>query len=256
MYTLSGLVDKTNGWGVADDTRNMLQTMERYGEASWFGLGDKDLATHLLRTQWLREGYSLTEVIERLRTHLGIQHRILPMTDQPVATKVDTVEHGELDFQSYFVRFRWQPVVQSLRLEGIEEAALNSVLRDALAQADAILIGPSNPWLSINPILAVPGMREALLARDVPRVAITPIIGGNAVKGPAAKLMAELGYPQSAQTVADYYQPIINGFVYDERDRALQIDQLRTVMFDTLMQNESDRIRLAQAVLNWIGEWN
>ncbi len=181
-------------------------------------------------------------------------HPILPMTDDPVATMVDTVEHGELGFQSYFVRYRWRPTIKSLRFSGIERARMTVSVRGALAAADAILIGPSNPWLSLDPILAVPGLRQAIMARNVPRVAVTPIIGGKAIKGPAAKLMAELNYEVSARAVAQYYGNLINGFIYDQRDRPVQLDDLRTRAMNTLMRTETDKVALAQQVLSWIEE--
>lgn len=256
MYTLGGIVDKNNGWGVAGDTTHMLEAMRRYGEDPWFGLGDQDLATHLLRTTWLHAGMSLTDVTSQLSQRLGITQHILPMTDQPVATKVLTKEHGQLDFQVYFVKHRWQPVVQSLKLEGAERAVMNPAVIKALSEADAILIGPSNPWLSVAPILAVPGLRDLLTSRAVPRVAVTPIIAGTAVKGPAAKLMAELGYAQSAKAVAEYYADVINGFVIDQRDADLSIIGLKTIAMNTLMNSEADRVTLAQMIMNWIGGWN
>jgi LPPG:FO 2-phospho-L-lactate transferase len=255
MYTLSGLVDKTNGWGIADDTTHMLKALQRYGEDTWFKLGDQDLATHLLRSQWLREGCTLTEVTRRLTEGLGIAPTILPMSDTLVATMVDTVEHGELAFQTYFVKLRWQPKVKSLRFEGIEKAEMTREVSNALTEAEAIIIGPSNPWLSIAPILAVRGMRDAMSSRDVPRVAVTPIIEGMAVKGPAAKLMGELGYNQSAQGVVDYYGEVINGFVYDQRDARLNIQGLHTLIVNTYMQTETDRTTLARNILDWIGGW-
>ncbi|MAS33245.1 MAG: 2-phospho-L-lactate transferase [Anaerolineaceae bacterium] len=256
MYTLAGLVDPVNGWGLAGDTRNTLQALSRYGEDTWFGLGDQDIATHLLRTEGLSQGKRLTEVTQDLTARLGIPQRLLPMTDTPVATMVDTVEHGELGFQVYFVKMRWQPTVKNLRLSNIEAAAVSPEVEDALARADVILFGPSNPWLSIMPVLSVPGMREALTSRDIPRVAITPIIQGEAVKGPASKLMAELGYKQSAKSVVQYYQHIVNGFVYDIRDTDLQVEGMRGVALNTLMQSDADRASLARQVLDWISSWN
>lgn len=256
MYTLSGLVDKTNGWGIAEDSTVMLESLKRLGETPWFRLGDKDTATHLLRTMWLREGQTLTEVTSKLANTLGVQARILPMTDSEVATKLETVEHGEMEFQEYFVKMRWQPAVKSLRFEGIEKAVLTPEVVETIYHADAIIIGPSNPWLSIAPILNLPQMREQLRERDVPRVAVTPIVEGAAVKGPAAKLMAELGYDVSAKTVAAYYDGVINGFVYDVRDVGLTFTHLNTIMLDTIMKTEQDREVLAKNILNWIGAWN
>ncbi len=255
MYTLAGLVDPAKGWGVAGDTFDTLAAMQRYGEDTWFGIGDRDFATHLLRTQALLRGDSLTMVTQKFTTALGIAQTILPMTDANVPTKVTTVEHGELDFQLYFVKHRWQPTVQAIRFDGIEGAAVSHEAQKAIAGADVILFGPSNPWLSIAPILAVPGMRERLLARDVPRVALTPIVGGEAIKGPAAKLMTELGLEVSARTVAAYYGSVINGFVYDERDSELLISGLRSATFDTIMRSDEDRAALARRMLAWIATW-
>jgi LPPG:FO 2-phospho-L-lactate transferase len=254
-YTLSGLVDKTNGWGIGGDTRNMLEAMKRLGEEPWFGLGDQDLATHLLRTTALHAGESLTDVTGRLTKNLGIPQRILPMTDAPVGTIVDTEEYGEIDFQTYFVRYRWQPVVKSLRLKDIHSATVAKPVREALEKADILLVGPSNPWLSIDPILAVPGMRDLIVSRDIPRVAVSPIVGGKALKGPADKLMAELGYTPSAETVVAYYGDLINGFVYDQTDAGLKIDLSHTLSCETIMKSDEDKIILAQTVLDWIKGW-
>lgn len=255
MYTLAGLVDKTNGWGIAGDTTTTLQALQRYGETPWFRLGDQDIATHLLRTNWLREGLTPTQITQRLTSALGVQQRLLPMTDAPVATILDTLEYGELDFQSYFVRYRWQPTVKSLRFEGISAAIMPPEVTEAIGKADILLIAPSNPWLSIEPILSVPGIREAITQREIPRVAITPIIGGKAVKGPAAKLMAELGYKASAEAVANYYNEIINGFVCDIIDNHLHFSTPHIAALDTVMNSDADRAVLAQNVLNWITEW-
>ena len=254
-YTLSGLVDKTNGWGLAGDSRNMLEALKRFGEEPWFGLGDQDLATHLLRTAALRDGESLTDITKRLTKNLGIPQRILPMTDAPVATIVNTEEHGEIDFQTYFVRYRWQPTVKSLRLAGIESASISQPVQETLEKADIILIGPSNPWLSIDPILAVPGMRALITNRAIPRVAVSPIVGGKAVKGPADKLMGELGYEPSAEAVVDYYGDVINGFVYDQTDAGLEIPLAHTLSCETIMKSDENKIILAENVIDWIKSW-
>lgn len=252
MYTLADLVDKTNGWGIGGDTIHMLGALRRYGEDTWFRLGDQDMATHVLRTHWLSQGCTQTEITARLSAALGVKHRILPMSDEPVATMVDTQEYGEIEFQHYFVRHRWQPTVKGLRFLGAETAQMTREVKNALAEADAILIAPSNPWLSIAPMLAVQGLRAALVAQNVPRVAISPIIGGQAVKGPAAKLMKELGYEPSAAAVAQYYGDLLTGYVYDERDLGLTFPALRTLALNTLMQSEAERITLARNVLAWI----
>src|SRR5690606_23687968 len=207
-------------------------------------------------TQMWHEGKRLTEITQSLTKRLGISHSILPMTDAPVRTIMDTEEHGELEFQVYFVRYRWQPTVKAIRFDGIEAASVSPEARTALERADAILIGPSSPWLSIDPILSVPGMRSLILSRDVPRVAVSPIVRGEAIKGPAAKLMSELKYEPSARTVADYYNEIINGFVYDERDAGLNLNLKRIVAFDTIMVDDEDRAVLARRILEWIEEWS
>lgn len=255
MYTLSDLVNKDNGWGVAGDTFQTVTAMRRYGEDAWFGLGDQDMATHILRTRWLHAGKTLTDVTRTLTKKLGIHQQILPMTDAPVATIVDTQEYGEIDFQTYFVKHRWQPTVKSLRLDGIEKASVSQEVETALQRADALIIGPSNPWLSINPILSVPGMRELMSSRDIPRVAISPIVGGEAIKGPAAKLMVELGHVASAQAVAEYYNTLINGFVFDATDPIVEVPQQNVTKFETIMKNDEVKVSLARSVLEWIQDW-
>lgn len=255
MYTLSGLVDPVNGWGVVGDTGYVLDALKRYGEESWFRLGDQDIATHIIRTRWLHAGHRLTEVTTRLTRSLGIPQQILPMTDTSIATMVETLEYGELDFQTYFVRYRWQPTVKRLRFAGIETATLSDEVREAVGVCDIFIIGPSNPWLSIDPIMAVPGMRELILERNIPRVVISPIVGGEAIKGPAAKLMGELGFRASAEAVAHYYGELINGFVYDKMDSLLSIPQLRLLRCETIMKSDEDKVRLARTMLEWIKEW-
>jgi LPPG:FO 2-phospho-L-lactate transferase len=254
LYTLSGRVDPVNGWGLTGDSTTTLDALRELGEQPWFRLGDKDIATHLLRTHLLRAGYTLTEVVHRLAQSMGISARILPMTDQEVPTMVDTIEQGELEFQEYFVRYRWQPTLRGLRYAEIEHATMTNAVRDALAQADAIIIGPSNPWLSIGPILAIPGMRDALLARSVPRLAVSPIVQGTALKGPAAKLMGELGMNATPENVALTYGEILTGFIYDQRDKINLSSDLDMRAFDTIMLNEHDKIRLAENILDWIDE--
>ncbi len=256
MYTLGGLIDPLKGWGVTGETTNTLDALRRYGEEPWLMVGDRDMATHLLRSLWLREGVPLTEVAHRLTKRLGILHALLPMTDATVSTMIETVEQGTLPFQEYFVRLRWQPTLKAIHFQGAEAASLSPQVAQALAEADAILIGPSNPYLSIAPILAVPGMRAAIMRRDVPRVALSPIVAGAAIKGPAAKLMQELGFDSSAQTVASYYGTLINGFVYDRQDSDLRIAEPRATMFDTMMVTDGDRARLARDILDWLESWH
>ncbi len=252
LYTLSGRVNREFGWGVAGDSTITLDTLKTLGEDPWFLLGDKDMATHLLRSHLLRQGHSLTEIVQHLASNTGIKCSILPMTDTEVPTMVETAEYGELEFQEYFVKHRWQPTVKSLRFKGIESATMSDAVRNAIDDADVILFGPSNPWLSIAPILAVPEMRESLLKRNIPRIAVTPIVEGKAIKGPAAKLMAELGYEVSAQTVAEYYGDVINAFVYDVRDNDFESYDLNSISFDTIMTSDEDKARLAEEILGWL----
>jgi len=254
-YTLAGRVDKRQGWGVANDTTQMLNALKLLGEDGWFRLGDMDLATHLLRTDMLRRGQTLTEVTLHLARAQGVAHRILPMTDDDVETIVDTVEHGEMSFQSYFVQHRWQPTLRALTYRGAADATTPEAVLSAIAEAEAIVIGPSNPWLSIGPILALGDLRAALVARDVPRVAVSPIVGGQALKGPTAKIMRELGITPSAVEVALYYGDVINGFVYDHTDAALSLGGLRLTSQQTVMRTDRDKIALAESLITWIEGW-
>ena len=256
MYTLRGLVDPQWGWGIKDDTVATLESLSNlYQVEPWFRLGDKDLATHLLRTELLRQGKSLTEVTTILRKRLGIGATVLPMCDSEVPTMIDTIEAGELGFQEYFVKRRWQPTVKAIRHAGCESAAVSAAVRSALTSADLILIAPSNPWLSVEPILSIPGMRELLTGLAVPAVAITPIIAGDAVKGPTAKIMRELGLEVSAQTIVSFYHGIINAFVDDIRNESLQLDGVRIAQFNTFMIDAQDKRTLARDILAWVAGW-
>jgi LPPG:FO 2-phospho-L-lactate transferase len=255
LYTLSGRVDTNNGWGLANDSTIMLETLRGLGEDAWFRLGDKDLATHLLRLNGLKQGKTLTEIVQQLAQNMSIGVTVLPMANEFVETKVQTVEHGELDFQEYFVRYRWQPTVTSLLYENAEIATPTPEVTQAIVKADVLLFAPSNPWLSIAPILAVKGMRQLIMAKDTPKVAISPIVGGKAIKGPAAKLAQELGYKASPTHVAQFYGEIINGFVYDTQDSGAVFDQHRHIALDTMMHTDGDKARLATQTLEWIASW-
>ncbi len=256
MYTLAGSVDPDLGWGMAADSTTTLESLEQnYGVEPWFRLGDKDLATHLLRSQLLRQGQSLTAVTGCLARRLGLSARLLPMCDEAMPTIISTAEQGELGFQEYFVKHRWRPVVESIRHQNCEKAAMSPAVSAALEQADIILIAPSNPWLSVAPILAVPGLRAALKRADAPVVAVTPIIAGAAVKGPTAKIMAELGLTVSAAAVAEFYAGVIDGFVNDCRNEPLPAPNLRTVRLDTLMTDTIAKAALARNTLEWIAGW-
>ncbi|MCS6773307.1 MAG: 2-phospho-L-lactate transferase [Thermoflexales bacterium] len=254
MYTLAGIGNPQTGWGIAGDTFNNFDMLERYGVQPWFRIGDRDLATHLLRTQLIAEGMTLSAITQTLAQRLGVKARILPMTDDRVRTVVDTDE-GLFAFQDYFVKLKWQPEVRSLIFEGAEEAHPTDAVLRAIEVADTIIIAPSNLYLSIDPILAVPGIKEMLLNAAAPIIAVTPIIAGESVKGPAAKLMRELGVECSAVAVAQHYADLLNGFVLDSRDAALEpriaAMGIQTLVTDTLMTNLEARARLACEVLDF-----
>jgi len=251
-YTLAGVINETTGWGLTGDTFECLGWMIRYGEASWFNLGDRDLATHITRTHQLREGHSLSEVTDRIRRALGVASRILPMTDAYTPTRVVTDE-GEMHFQEYFVRRRCEPGVQEIRFDHIEAATPAPGVVEAIAEADAVIICPSNPFISIGPIVAVPGVRQALEETRAEVIAITPIIGGRALKGPAAEMLRDLGYEVSARGVAWAYRDFARVFVLDETDAelkpAIEGLGLRVVVTNTVMHTLEDKAQLARVVL-------
>ena len=256
MYTLAGLNDAERGWGLAGETWNGLSALERLGGDTWFQLGDQDLATHLMRSQLLAQGYALSDVTRQLCQRLAIDTQILPMSDDPVRTLVGT-GRGELAFQHYFVRERCKPAVTGFRFEGVERAqahpAFLELLRgDSLA---AIVICPSNPFVSVQPILSLPEVRDALRQSSAPVVAVSPIVGGLAIKGPAAKMMAELSMPASAVAVARYYGNLLDAYVLDEadEDQAGEIEDLgiKTLVVPTVMQSLQDRIDLAESVVQF-----
>lgn len=253
MYTLGGVANRETGWGVADDTFNALEMVERYGREGWFHLGDRDLATHILRTEALGLGEPLSQITAKLASALGIASPILPMTDQTVSTMVSTAE-GQLAFQDYFVRRGWQVAVEGLHYAGIESAHPAPGVLEALSAADAIILCPSNPFLSIDPILGLAGVRR-VLTDNPPVVAVSPIVGGRAVKGPAAKMMAELGLEVSPLTVARHYADFLTGFVLDERDAdaAASLNALvpNVLVTDTMMHSAEDRQRLAESILSF-----
>ncbi len=256
MYTLAGLENAETGWGLAGDTWGFMAALARLGGATWFKLGDTDLATHIERTRRLAAGETLSAITTQLCAALGVNTKLVPMSDDPIATRVVT-EAGVLDFQDYFVRLRCSPRIRAIQFSGRETARPASAALAALAapELEAIIICPSNPYVSIDPILAVDGLRQRILARTVPALAISPIVGGAAVKGPAAKMMAELGAEISALGVARHYQGLIDGLVLDEVDRALTaaIEQLdiKTHVCDTIMREEGGRQRLAEAALRF-----
>jgi LPPG:FO 2-phospho-L-lactate transferase len=252
LYTLAGLANPATGWGIAGDTRATLDAIARYGEDPWFLLGDQDFATHILRTHWRREGQSLTRVTARLAAGLGVGTSLLPMSDDRVATMVETAD-GWLDFQDYFVARRHQDDVLDVRFDGIESARPTGEVVAAIERASLIVFCPSNPIVSIGPILSVPGIRDAIAQSDAPVVAVSPIIGGQALKGPADRMLAARGVEVSPLGVAQLYHGLIDGIVIDEQDAALagRIEQLGTevAVLQTIMGDKVDRARLAREIL-------
>lgn len=254
LYTLAGLANPATGWGIAGDTRHALEAIARLGRDPWFLLGDQDLATHILRTERLRERATLTAVTAEFASALGVASTILPMTDDPVATLVQTPD-GDLDFQEYFVHRRQQDDVTGVVFRGADRARPHPGALSAIASADAVVICPSNPIVSIGPILAVPGFREALLRTGAPRIAISPIVGGKTLKGPADRMLKTLGHDVSATGVAALYAGLIDGFVIDEQDRSqaaqIEAEGVRVLVTQTIMGDAADRRRLAEEILTF-----
>jgi LPPG:FO 2-phospho-L-lactate transferase len=255
-YTLAGLANPETGWGRVDETWNVIQNAARLGGPDWFNLGDRDLGTHLERTRRLKEGQSLSQITKDFCNAWGIQHTVLPMSDQPVRTIVES-EEGDLPFQEYFVHRRCEPRVKGFRFEGADAAKPVPGAREAIQAADAVIICPSNPWVSIDPILRVLSPLPMGEGLGVRAIAISPIIGGQTVKGPAAKMFLELGIEPSAVAVARHYCNLATGFVLDKQDEQLaeQIRSLnmRTFVTNTLMKSHEDRKQLATDVLDTIG---
>lgn len=251
-YTLAGVIDATRGWGLADETFQALGQMARFGEPSWFSLGDRDLATHLHRTRLLREGRTLSDATAAIGAALGVKSRILPMSDQPVRTRVLGPD-GWLDFQEYFVREKAQVEVRDVAYDGSSAANAAAGVLEAIAGARAVIVCPSNPVTSIGPILAVPGIADSLTRSAATIIAVSPIVGGNAVSGPAGRLMASRRLPVSAAGVARLYAPWLDVLILDERDRqeipeVLQLG-VSPVTAQTIMATREDEIALARRVL-------
>ena len=259
MYTLAEISNRAVGWGQQDETWHCLDALSNLGAESWFRLGDRDLATHLVRSEQLQSGETLSDVTTYLCQRLNIAHRLVPMSDQAVSTQVDTDE-GRLSFQHYFVRERCEPQVTGFEFEGMETArpspGFQTALVDSADNGDGpIVICPSNPFVSVEPMLRLTGVRETLRDSHRPVIAVSPIVGGEALKGPAAKMMSELGIEQSAASVASYYGDLIDGFVIDTLDAELQasIEQIGipTIVTNTVMVTLADRIQLAEDVLSF-----
>ncbi len=251
-YTLAGLANRELGWGRQDETWSFMETMESLGGETWFRLGDRDVALHVVRTRRLRAGESLSAVTADLCKRLGIGPRVIPMTDDRVRTRLRT-DAGWLDFQDYFVNRRCEPVVSELAFEGAAQATPHPAFMAALADPAlrAVVICPSNPFISVEPILAIPGVRAAMVACAAPIIAVSPIIAGRAVKGPTAKMMTELGLDPSAGSVAHRYADLLDGYVIDHADMAevVSIDA-RVTLAQTMMTTLEDREALARTVLD------
>ena len=254
MYTLAGRNNAEQGWGLAGESWQAMAMLGDYGGADWFQLGDRDIATHLVRGERLRGGDTLSEVTAYLCQRLGIAATVLPMTDDAVRTKILTAD-GELDFQHYFVREACRPSVSGFRFEGVANARPQADFMAALgsSQLEALVICPSNPFVSVQPILELAGVRAAMAAASAPVIAVSPIVAGQAIKGPAAKMMAELQMPATALAVAEYYAELVDGFVIDEADRD-QADAIRALglavkVVPTVMKSLQNRIELARQVL-------
>ncbi len=253
-YTLADAVNPETGWGLRDETWQAMDALARYGGVTWFSLGDRDLATHLYRTQRLDDGLTLTEVTAEITKAWGLDLRLLPMSDDPVRTMITVVDEGEIGFQDYFVRRRHDVEATAIRFGGAESAAPSADALAALAGAERVVIAPSNPLVSIAPVLAVPGLREAVEARRDDCVAVSPIIAGTTVKGPADRLLRELGHDQSVVGVARLYAPLASRLVVDEADAdladAVAAEGIEPVVTPTMMYGPPEAAALARVVLS------
>jgi len=250
-YTLAGIIDPKKGWGFRGETFHLLKRLAVYGRVNWFNLGDRDLATHIHRTALLSEGKTLTAAAESIRTALGVKSRILPMCNEPVPTIIDSNE-GPLHFQEYLVKRGAEPVVQKIRFDGVEHAKPAPGVLEAIHQAERIIICPSNPLISIGPILAVPGIREALRARRQNVIAVCPIVAGKSLKGPSDKMLAQLGHDSSAFGVAKLYADFTATFVIDLADEsqkpAIEALGMKAEVISTVMTTRADKRKLASAL--------
>lgn len=253
LYTLAGLSDPGRGWGLLGDTFHAVDALEKYGVDTWFRLGDRDLATHLFRTQRLAAGAPLSEVTAEQTRSLGVKVRVLPMTDGRVRTQIDTAQ-GRLSFQEYLVRDRAKPSVRSIRYAGIRTAKPAPGVLAAIEQADVVVIAPSNPFVSIGPILGLAGVRAAVRRATAPVVAVSPLIGGRPVKGPADRMMRSLGMKPSPLPLAELYKDLLDGMVIDTADRsfvpALEERGLRVATTNTLMKTPARSTAVAREVLS------
>ena len=254
MYTLAGISNPETGWGLVGESFEALNMLARYGEDTWFMLGDRDLATHVLRTARLHAGQTLTTITGSLSGSLGVRSVILPMSDDMVSTVLKTPV-GLLEFQEYFVRRGQKDEVLGVELRGIEDARPTKAVLGAVAAADAVVFCPSNPVVSVGPILALPGMRDALAASSAPKVAVSPIVGGRALKGPADRMLASLGHEVSAAGVAAMYEGLVDAMVVDRVDEGgragIESLGMRVLVTDSVMRDAVDRTRLAREVVGF-----
>jgi LPPG:FO 2-phospho-L-lactate transferase len=252
-YTLAGLIDPKKGWGFRGETFHLLKRLAVFGRINWFNLGDRDLATHIHRTAMLADGKTLTDAAESIRVALGVKSRILPMCNEPVPTIIESGE-GALHFQEYLVKRRAEPIVKSIRFDGVERAKPAPGVLEAIRDADRIVICPSNPLISIGPILAVTGVREALRARRESVIAVCPIVGGKSLKGPSDKMLTELGHEASAKGVAKLYADLTGTFVIDPTDEsqrsAIESLGMKVAVIPTVMNTRGDKRKLARAILS------
>jgi LPPG:FO 2-phospho-L-lactate transferase len=247
LYTLSGLSDQKRGWGLRGESFRALELVRRYGGDGWFQLGDRDLATHLMRTRWLAEGQTLTAVTARLARALGVEHTLLPMSDAPLQTQIETTSEGTLGFQHWLVRRRGEPSVARVRFEG--NAQPTPEVLAAIEGADLAVIGPSNPYVSVDPILSLPGVRELLAHRPV--IAVSPIVGGRAIKGPLAEMIPALAQREaSALAIAAHYGALLKGLVLERGDEPASCE-LPLLATRTVMRTRRDRVRLARELLSF-----
>ena len=253
-YTLAGVVDPATGWGLAGETWQTMEALDRYGGLTWFRLGDRDLATHMFRTQMLRDGHPLSAVVTAVADAWGVPVRLLPMSDDPVQTRITLTSGEEVAFQDYFVRLRHAVSITKVRFEGAAQAEPGPGVLAALEDADAVVVCPSNPVVSIGPILAVPGVQAALERRKASVVAISPIVAGAAVKGPADRMLAELGHEPSVVSVAEIYSSFAGTLVIDEADARLahrvEALGLRCIVAPSIMVDRDAAARLARAALD------
>ncbi len=255
-YTLAGHVDMEQGWGIKGDTFNCLRQLGEYGNPTWFQIGDRDFATHILRTELLKKGFSLTEATQQISSHLGLRCKILPMSNSSVHTLVNTPK-GRLKFQEYFVRDAFQPRVLAIDFEGADKAEPSHEVIEAIRRADGIIICPSNPIVSIGPMLALMGLRAMLREKKKATVAISPIVAGRTLKGPADRMMQSLGYESSAYGVASLYNDIVETMIIDRQDQHLRqkIEDLgmKCTVTDTVMQTRRKKAQLAETTVRSLG---